>query len=56
MLGGGAGIRTLETDLEIILAVRIRPWVVHYPERVPKKFFNLVIPSGEISMNFIPHR
>jgi len=25
MLGGGAGIRTLETDLEIILAVQIRP-------------------------------
>ncbi len=28
----------------------------NYWEKLPKKFFNLVISSGEISINFTPHR
>jgi hypothetical protein len=31
-------------------------WAVNYFERLPKKFFSLVISSGETSIKFTPHR
>ena len=56
-VGGKERIREVSKNWESLLDGGLNPSVaVNYPERLPKKFFNLVISLGETSIKFTPHR